>query len=359
MISTKELKNWVKDRHPQVSIHAYDARYMKFHKYVSPHPYVVLVYKVKDHHLFSITDEELKIAASKANQSGTKNLLKYMADVKWMRRHEKVDKIRTMMNVPYDGEDHIVILPEDANMRQAINECSKETGYYIEYLDWDNKGVLDGFIHHKNMYLLNNEYDTRKSICEKLFERFKTQDFWWTNQSCTSLVRALFRQLCGYDPESSYNVKTRKMVDFYPRALQWCTTDDVPENVVNIDICKSYPSVLLRNTSPIPVYTIHNKIEPFNCKSDLRQCGEFYIDDTTLDNYGAPIRLEAGFYSSNLISYLVDELNMLTTIKYKIVTKKTLKPETFREFIEYVFDNFEEGKAKKLANSYIGKLGRK
>lgn len=148
--------------------------------------------------------------------------------------------------------------------------------------------------------------------------------------------------------------------DFYPRALQWCTTDDIPVDVVNIDISKSYPNILLNNTQPIPLYTIHNMVEPFNCKSDLRQCGEFYINETILYNYGTPLKIEAGFYSSNLVSYLVAVLHMpLSQIKYKIVTEKALKPETFSEFIKYVFDNLPESEAKKIANSFIGDLGRK
>ena len=170
----------------------------------------------------------------------------------------------------------------------------------------------------------------------------------------------MFKQLNGYIPESSYNIKTREILDeFYPRALQWCSTDDIPDDV-NIDICKSYPNILLNNTQEIPIYSIHETIEQFNCKSDLRLCGEFYIDETILNNYKSPIKIEAGFYSSNLISYLVETLHMpVSQIKYKIVTKRALKPDTFREFLKYILDNLPESEAKKIANRFIGELGRK
>ena len=49
----------------------------------------------------------------------------------------------------------------------------------------------------------------------------------------------------------------------------------------------------------------------------------------------------------------------LSQIKHKIVTKRALKPDTFNEFIKYIFDNLPEGEAKKIANSFIGELGRK
>ena len=247
-------------------------------------------------------------------------------------------------------------------MNAAIDTYINTSGYYAEYINWNNNGVLDGFIDHtKNMYLLNDEYDMRKVICDKLFDKYETHEFKWSNQSYTSLAASIFMQISGYITDSSYNVSARNMLDdFYPRALQWCTPDDIPDGVVNIDIRKSYPSILLNNTQPIPVYTIHDVIEPFNCKNDLKLCGEFYIDETVLNNYGTPLIIEAGFYSGNLLLHLVDNLNMpLKQIKYKIVTQKALKPDTFKPLMEFIFDNFKEDEAKKLANSFIGELGRK
>ena len=91
--------------------------------------------------------------------------------------------------------------------------------------------------------------------------------------------------------------------DYYPTALQWCNTDDIPNDVVNINMCKSYPNILLKNNTPVPIHTIHDTIEKFNCKSDLRQTGEVYIDETILNNYGSPIKIESGFHSSDLVSY--------------------------------------------------------
>lgn len=56
----------------------------------------------------------------------------------------------------------------------------------------------------------------------------------------------------------------------------------------------------------------------------------------------------AGFYSVNLVKYLVKVLNMNpANIKYKILTNTALKPGTFKSF------------AKLLANCYIGNLGVK
>ena len=94
MISTEELINWAKNYHSKISIHVYNSTYRKFVKHIPPHSDIVLVYIVKDHHCFPITDEKLKIVASKVNQrGGCDNLLKHMCDLKWSRRHENVQKL--------------------------------------------------------------------------------------------------------------------------------------------------------------------------------------------------------------------------------------------------------------------------
>jgi len=198
-------------------------------------------------------------------------------------------------------------------MNEAIQTYTLKTHYYVEYLHWNNKGFLDGFVDHQNnMYLLNDDYDKRKLTCETLFKKYKTEDFLWSNQSHTSIATPLFKQLSRFIPESTYNEHTRKMLDeFYPRALQWCKIyEELAEDLVNIDICKSYPNILLNNNCPVPVYSIHDVIEPYNCTSDLRQIGEFHIDETIINNFNVPIKIEAGFYSSNLVEFLVNELNM-------------------------------------------------
>ena len=43
----------------------------------------------------------------------------------------------------------------------------------------------------------------------------------------------------------------------------------------------------------------------------------------------------------------------LSNIKHKIVTKRALKPDTFKKFIKYVLDTSPEGEAKKLSFSLI------
>ena len=61
MMSTQELIDWAKARHPNVSIHAYDSTWRKFMKHIaSIKPPICLVFYVKDHHVYPIQDDRLK-----------------------------------------------------------------------------------------------------------------------------------------------------------------------------------------------------------------------------------------------------------------------------------------------------------
>ena len=100
-----------------------------------------------------------------------------------------------------ENENHI-ILPKDVKMSQDIHAYLNKTNFYVECMHWDKNGILDGFIDHKqNMYPSNNECDIGKSICDKLFNKYKTHDFKWSNQSYTSIASSLYKHMCVYIPE--------------------------------------------------------------------------------------------------------------------------------------------------------------
>ena len=195
-----------------------------------------------------------KILPTKAYGGNCTDLWKYMSEIKWTRRHDQIEVLESIDNIDSKSKDQIIVLPEDMKLEEVIDAYMIKSNYFVEYLNWNSRGVLDGFLdHNNNMYELNDEYDTRKTLCETLYVKYKIDDFVWTNQSYTSLANSLFKQMCGILPESQYNVKARQMLDdFYPRALQWCSKEEQPDNLFNIHICKCYPSVLPNNNTPIP-----------------------------------------------------------------------------------------------------------
>ena len=283
-MSTQEVVDWARAFHPNASIHAYDSTYKTFMKYIATTPRhdISLVFFIKDNHCYPITDERLKILATKANQGGANNLWTFMGEMKWSRQHEQFVVINDLEEeAQLDVSNKIIVLPEDEKIEPVIDRYIYRTNYFVEYLHFNNNGRLDGFIDRRsNMYVLNDEYETRKQICDCLFNKFKTSDFVWSNQSNTNMATSLYKQMCGFLPESSYDVKTQQVLDdFYPKALQWCSSKDQPDNLVSLDISKCYPSILINSKEPIPVYTIHEISEPFTYNHQLNYYVEFFIDE--------------------------------------------------------------------------------
>ena len=293
-----------------------------------------------------------------------------MSELKWTRRHDKF----TMYNdVTNETKNNIIVCPEDLDVRRAIIDYVRDTKFNVEYIHYNNNGQLDGFLdHNNNMYVENNEYETRKQICESLYKTYNIHDFKWANQSYISLANSLFKTMVVYLPESSHNNNTREILDrYYPKAIQWCSFDDLPEGLVNIDICKQFPSILIQNGQTISIYTIHDTIQKFEGKQEmsndiglyypeLNNNGEFYIDEFEIKIFGCPLRFEAGFYHVSLIDFLVYDCKMpVSNIKYKLIACHGIKADTFKDFMLYIFNNFPEAQAKKMANSFMGELGRK
>ena len=82
-----------------------------------------------------------------------------MTELKWTRRH---DKFTMYDNQTPETENHIIVCPEDLDVRTAISRYMQSSGYYVEYMHFNNNGKLDGFLDHRNnMYVENNEYDIR------------------------------------------------------------------------------------------------------------------------------------------------------------------------------------------------------
>lgn len=101
-------------------------------------------------------------------------------------------------------------------------------------------------------------------------------------------------------------------------------------------------------------------MEKFNDIHNLEKTGEFYIDEAILDKYSCAFKIEAGFRSTSLTKYFIQVLKMNpSNMKYKVFTNRPLKHNTFRNLIEYIFDNFEEKQDKMLANCFIGHLATK
>ena len=380
--STREILAWRDACHTNVSIYALDPFYHRFVSSVAPRhcngtgreEYVRLF----------ILNHELITKISKGS-----SVIKHLDIIEWSSRHEqdktiRCDSLHDYYNIIVKNEqsieeieNHLIVLPKDERTKDVMINTMGETGRHIDCFHYDGRNQIDGFITPdlKNMVTAYDNFDMRKDLCEKLYETFSIEHFKFTNQGLTSIAVHLFEQLYGHIEKSDYNRHTQTILDdFYPKALQHTFLDDKPPLIVGqdhidlpkypmlaLDIAKDFPSVLVDNRHPLPIYSIHNKIEPFDGKLKV---GEYYIHETTITSFktsnNEPIRVEAGFYNRALIDYLIQKRRIkLEDIKYQLVADKSIKHDAFVGYLKYVFDNFEESVAKAMSNQFIGYLGTK
>ena len=89
---------------------------------------------------------------------------------------------RNPLEFELNVDDNIVVLPENATVRDAIQKYIEYTKFYVEYLHWNNKHILDGFVdENNNMIFINDKYDKRAVICELLYENYRMDNFAWSN----------------------------------------------------------------------------------------------------------------------------------------------------------------------------------
>ena len=130
------------------------------------------------------------MSIKEANQGGCKDLLNDMSQFEWMRTHEKVANVKNIEDTN-KLENHNV-LPEEVKVKEAF-AWSMYIGATMD-ARWFHRPKEEHFP-------INNNYDTRKAICDKLHKIYRNQDFDWCNQSFKAMASAPYRQQAGYLPD--------------------------------------------------------------------------------------------------------------------------------------------------------------
>lgn len=374
-ISTEDIIKWRDTYHKNISVFVVNPIYERFFASASPSKNAVikLCYMVKDNHCYPILNDTICDIISKKG-----NIRQCVDVMKWTDTSDKIyecknntDVIQAIDNDELNG--HLILLPENVKARDVMNDITFNKLTFSEYIHYDSRNQIDGFLSPdmQKMIVSNNDYKLRKSICEKMYNKFPIDQFQWRNQTLTKLATLLFETMIGEVPKSEYNEQTVNMIDLFPTVAlkDFFINDEKPmsdteyNNFQSFDIAKAYPSILINNDYDFPIYTIHDKIEEFKCDYEVVN-GEYFIEKNitlpfkTYNN--EPVIIPQGVFTKKAILYFLEKgLIKKSDIKYYITSKQTLKADTFKNFIEYIFLNFEEKEAKQLANMFIGFLGTK
>ena len=255
-----------------------------------------------------------------------------------------------------------VILDENHDISILMEDIIKKTKYCIEQFQFRTQSQISAFIHpiSKKLIIENNQFEMRKSICNKAFEIYKNDELLFKNQTVAQIVSKLFKYKIGCIQKSSYNQNVMNVIDeFRPIPITRGYSDKFNEsNTLGFDTFKCYSSILFCNDMNIPLYNTLCDLKDYDGRDIC--CGEYLIDNIIINKFKGdhPFLIYAGLYSWNLIKYLIDNNFMKKSqIKKMLLPCGELPYEIFKDFVEFIYNNFQEDEAKSLINVFIGNTG--
>ena len=234
--------------------------------------------------------------------------------------------------------------------------------YIIEQFNFRTQSNISAFVHPitGKVILENNDFDIRKSICDKAYEIYKNDDYKFKNQSITQLSMNLFKNMVGKLEKSTYNSLVNNILNEYaPKPFTEGYASEYSSFSRAFDNYKSYSTVLYNNKCNIPIYNIFCDFKDYDNREI--ECGEYFIDNVITKYEGdKPFIIPAGVYSWNLIKYLLDnKLIKKKQIKKMLLPCGELPFEIFSNFVKEIYTKFNEIEAKKIINMFIGNMGTK
>ena len=357
-ISTSEIISWAKDK-KYISIYAVNPFMRVFDSYVADDPRYALVFLCNNGHCYPIADEEQRQQVFKSKNIYIKKIeyhidsnegFVYIDDVK-----ANYDKLLNS-----DFEQKLILIDCEKNnitMYELVNECIKHSNTMIENIHFDNEKQVSAFMYNDKIYINAPDYEVRKDVAEKLYNKLEINELKFNNQSFTQISKNIVKYFLHKNPEKSeYNSQVLNIIDTYrPKPFVVKYKNEMTGDA--FDIKKSYSSFLMNNTYEYPVFTVCDEVRPFNSDDDITP-GLYYVDKViylTVDN---KIFLDRGFYTHMTIDKAIKRGAITKDdIKHCIKAGHHHKSDYFKELVEFTFNNFGEKEAKKIINSFTGSLG--
>lgn len=364
-ISTDAILKWAKEKHPNISVYAVDPMMQVFAKQIanSQQSVLQLVFVVNNSHLYPITKREVKHDVAKKLRL---DLSEYLTDFKFKIEHgdEGFKFIDDNNKLEFAKGalkgDIFYVKDEDISLKMLCNLAIASTNDISVMFKPKSQGGFSGFTHPTTGQVVCEAYDfdERKKVCDKLYEKYPIEQFKFRNQTFTEMIKVLLNVKVGLIQKNRYNSRAKMVMHkFGPKALIQTVIDlnEKSENFITkidlVDRTKAYSSFLYNNKERFPIYSIHDDIKVFN-GTDKITIGEYYID---------PIKLKSGIVIGGCFLMYFTILKLIkkgiikrTDIKYVLKASFALPADLFRELVAFVFTEFGTGNAKEMINCLTG-----
>ena len=366
IIEFAKLKNYV-------SVYALDPLNNIFNSYVAEDSKYSLTFIVNNNHLYPILDANLKksISVTKKIQLNDYKFNISYDDYQYLETVK--DEINLNSRVILLNNDNKEFYNDKENTDDVIykflNKAMKDTdeknkSYVVDSIKFYN-GRVQAFKHPitNQIYEITSDFTERKNIIDDLTKKYGPSLIKFENQSYTTISQIIYNNEFGNIKllesnlsDNIYNLFQRNIIN----AFQGNVSEDLKEdkNSYGVDIIKSYSSVLLYNDTEFNIFQPFDEVQLFNESMPLKP-GEYYINIPIMLCDGL-MQYPKGYYPLHFIKFLLNN-NIITksNIKMVLYAKQYLKSDTFKNFTEFIYSNYEPSQAKKIINFFIGSLGSK
>lgn len=181
----------------------------------------------------------------------------------------------------------------------------------------------------------------------------------YRGQSMGKLAIDLINNIAGIIPHSHYNKEVMEYLDKfkYPRVVEtYDYTYNENDDNKAYDITKAHSYARMNMLGDIPIYSIHDGIEPYD-GGDIKT-GKYRIRSTYMFN-GKYIYIPEGFYTHGFVNKMLNEgIISHDDILEQYLCKTSLPSNFLVKLTEFVFKVFNEDDAKNISNIQTGLFGK-
>ena len=374
--SNDDIVNWIKKYNHPISLFCFDPTFNVRCTYTPPatrckNNLKTLCYMLNNRHLHPIENKKLFHSLGYAHikslfsfeglkpkyrinhKSNFKNFIKFEEEM-------SLDDLiygRIGMN-ENDCKDVVYFDKKQIKWTDLMSKIINETDYAPSIIRPHNKSFLHPL--SNQLYQETEEYDDRKKLALMLKNKYKLLNFEWQNQSITQLSNLLFEYQFGYIPKSNHTDLAINLLDNFATMPITCEGNpNVKEFKKHIDIKKCYASVVIDiiANQKLPIHTIMDNIEPFDMNAEEFQIGLYLVEEI---NHNSGLRIETQWMSHfEVESYLKKGIINKKQIKMQYLSKYYIDGEVIADYVEYLFDEFDEKTANKLFHRFYGSFNIK
>ena len=343
-----------------ISVNAIDPLQKVFYNHKSEVSRYNLCFIVNNHHLYPILDTNTKQSIVKCGRISL-NESKFNISYDDYQFVKENDIVRRDVKVLLYDDDKDVMMELMKNVMSEKDENGKK--YMIDNIKFSS-GRPIAFKHPITNQIIEttSNFTQRKQIIDGLIVDFGENIIKAENQSYCQIANIIFDNKFGTVSQLSSNLSD-KIFDIFdahhisPYMGTVSLDQEQGDYGHGYDVCKSYASGILKNTTDYAIFQEFDEVKPFT-KDCMMVAGEYYISVDIKINKS--MKMSKGYYPLVFVNELLNrKVIKKSQITMYIPAKLFIKADVFKGFVEHIYTKYQEDDAKKLINFFIGSLGTK